>query len=182
MTPLQYKDRFKAYVQQLPWVSIWEIGNEVNGDWAGANTALQTELALQIAKAAGKKVMLTPYWNTEICADTHGQFIPWLEKNLSLYVKNNCDYVCTSFYGYDCDNGAEPSHGDISAVLAKLAVMFYPAKVGIGEYGKEGNAKIMRHYLDYRPPSGLPFVNFGGYWYGFQDLVKSTKLLQEFKR
>jgi len=173
MSVSQFEKRFKDYVDTLPEVDIWETCNECNGDWAGNNTPAQTDKALALVKASGKKSMFVPYWNTPTCMDKHGEYKAWTQKNISSYVKNNTDYVMISIYGMDCD-GPEPTYAQMDSEIAYFKAIFPSAVVGIGEYGakkSEDKEKIMQYYLKY------PQLGFGGYWYGFQDLVPKTKTL-----
>lgn len=178
MSVAQYQARFQSYVSSLPQISIWETCNECNGDWAGSNTAAQAEVATQVVKAAGKKALYVPYWNSATCADQHGPYIAWTQKNISAYVKSNTDYVMTSIYGMDCD-GAEPAYSELDSLVTTFVGMFPNAQVGIGEYGAAKAASklvVMQHYLAYQN-SNSHYLFFGGYWYGYQDLLDTNNVL-----
>lgn len=178
MSVSAFKARFQQYVTTLPQINIWEICNECNGDWAGDNTPAQTDAALSIVKAAGKLSMFVPYWNTPNCADKHGDYVAWTQSKISQTVKLGTDYVMTSIYGMDCE-GPEPTYPQIESMLTTFATMFPNSKVGIGEYGAEkaiDKERIMKYYLNFRSTNPR-FIFFGGYWYGYQDLVPMTKPL-----
>ena len=175
MTVDQYRARFQAYVSQLPQITIWETCNECNGDWLGANASAQADAATDVVKAAGKQALFTPYWNTNTCADANGPYVAWIQNKISTKVKTQSDYVMPSIYGFDCD-GPEPNYSELDKMVSTFATMFPNAKVGIGEYGKQGSASIMSYYLNYN--NANPRYIFAGlYWYGAQDLVPSTKPL-----
>lgn len=180
LTVNQFAARFKSYVDTFPQINIWETTNEANM-CDNCNPVEHTKLivaqadaALKIVKAAGKKAMFTPYWNTENCADKNGEYYEWTRKNISTFVKTETDYVALSIYGFDCDGG-EPSHTNIDSELDRFRVLFPSANVMVGEYGKQGSVSVLKHYRDY------PRVGAGLYWHGSQDII-SGKLLQEFKK
>ena len=173
MTVEQYRARFQAFVTGLPQINIWETCNECNGDWLGANASAQADAATDVVKSAGKKAFFTPYWNTATCADAHGPYVAWIQKNISAAVKTESDYVMPSIYGSDCD-GPEPTYADLDAMVQTFATMFPNAQVGIGEYGKQGSVTILQYYLGYN--NANPRYIFAGlYWYGAQDLIPKTK-------
>lgn len=174
MTVAQYKARFSEYINAFPQVKYFESANEISGDWLSKDVIKQAEEATKLIKAAGKISVLVVYWNTPSCSDTNGEYKAWLKKNFTQYLKDNSDMVLISVYGYDCD-GPEPSYATLDNEIAAVREIFPKSIVAIGEYGKQGDAKIMRHYLDY------PSVGPGLFWFGYQDIVNG-KLLQEFVR
>lgn len=175
MTVEQYRARFQVYVSTLPAIAIWETCNECNGDWTGPVTSAQADAATDVVKAAGKKALFTPYWNSPTCADKNGPYVDWIRDHISDKVKTQSDYVMPSVYGYDCD-GPEPGYPELDAMVATFAAMFPNALVGIGEYGKQGDVAILEHYLKYT--SANPRYIFAGlYWYGAQDLVPKNRPL-----
>ncbi len=175
MTVAEYRARFQAYVDQLPQINIWETCNECNGDWLGPNASAQADAATDVVKSAGKKALFTPYWNTNTCADKNGPYVAWIAKNISAAVKTESDYVTPSIYGFDCD-GPEPAYAELDAMVQTFAAMFPNAQVGIGEYGKQGDATILKYYLGYPNPNPR-YVFAGLYWYGKQDFVPKTQPL-----
>ncbi len=175
MTVAQYRARFAAYVAGLPEIGIWETCNECNGDWAGENTAAQADAATDVVKSAGKRALFTPYWNSPTCADKHGPYVAWVRDHISSAVMTQSDYVMPSIYGYECD-GPEPSYAELDGIVATLADLFPNAQVGIGEFGKQGDAAILAHYLNYRNANPR-FILGGLYWYGAQDLVPKSQPL-----
>ena len=61
-------------------------------------------------------------------------------------------------------------------MVQTFADMFPNAQVGIGEYGKPGDAAVLKYFLGYT--NANPRYIFAGlYWYGKQDLVPKTKTL-----
>ena len=179
MTVDQYRARFASYVATLPQIAIWETCNECNGAWLGPNASAQADAATDVVKAAGKKALFTPYWNTPTCADKNGPYLAWLTAHVSAKVRTGSDYVMPSIYGSDCD-GPEPSYAELDAIIASMTALFPHALVGIGEYGKQGNTAILQYYMSYQNASPR-YIFAGLYWYGTQDLVpKSQPLWQVF--
>lgn len=173
-----YRARFEDYVSSFPEIELWEACNECNGDWAGENTPAQTDAAFDVIKSHGKRVLFTPYWNEPDCADTHGDYLAWTEKNISDKVKTGADLVAVSIYGTDCA-GPEPTYAELDSMFVRLASMFPDAQLGIGEYGAKAASdkeRVLRYYLDYSNPAPR-YVFWGGYWYGHQDFVPATKPL-----
>jgi hypothetical protein len=173
MSVTQFKQRFKEYVDAFPQINYWETTNEANMcdecDPVSRTKLIiaQADEALKIVKAAGKKSVFVPYWNTKTCADNNGDYYEWTVKNISAYVKAETDIVALSVYGFDCD-GSEPSHTMLDRELDRFASLFPKAHIMVGEYGKQGSTSIMRHYLSYRR------IGFGGYWWGSQDLINTS--------
>lgn len=64
----------------------------------------------------------------------------------------------------------------LDEIIAACAGLFPNAQLGIGEYGKRGDAAILQHYLRY-VPANPRFIFAGLYWYGRQDLVPHTQPL-----
>lgn len=178
MTVDQFAARTKDYVNTFPQVQIFESPNESNmcsdcsPTKASELVSKQAEASLKIIKDAGRKVMITPYWNLADCVDGNGEYKKWHSK----YIKNKelYDYVALSVYGMDCEGRPEPSYAELDKELDAFQVMFPNAKVMIGEYGADAARErkygikrldIMKHYL------GYPRVGAGLNWYGYQDLL-----------
>jgi len=64
-------ERVASYLAAFPSkIDLWEIGNEVNGSWAGRYPAVEAKLteAYRAVTAAGKRTALTLYYNAG-CGD-----------------------------------------------------------------------------------------------------------------
>lgn len=176
MTVDQYVARLRSYITAFPTIEVWEICNECNGvgpGWNVPNGEVYAEAALYEVKSRGKLALLTPYWNRPGCEDKNGNYLTWIKTKLSPFVELNTDFVTTSIYGMDCNDGPEPSYAELDSMVDELAIEFPNALIGIGEYGAKRPAdkeRILRYYLGYRSPNPRYFF-FGGYWYGAEDLV-----------
>ncbi len=150
-------------------VNIWEVGNEVNGDWLGKHedTAAKVVWANSFIKARGGRTALTLYWD---CGDeTRGAVWEWVAKYLTPELRRNVDYVLLSVY---C-----PSLSDWSPVFRRLGAEFPGAKVGFGEVGHE-KAKLKPAHL--RTYYGLKVDApryVGGYfwWFFTEDMLPRSK-------
>ena len=66
LTPNQYLARTRDYLNTLgDVVDIWEVGNEINGEWLGNTTDVVAKMseAYDMVKAEGKTPELTLYYN-----------------------------------------------------------------------------------------------------------------------
>jgi hypothetical protein len=172
ITTANYAARTTEYLNTLgSSVDIWEIGNEINGDWLGETPSVVAKMnaSYNIIKAAGKKTALTLYYNEECWANPSNEMFTWAQAHVSSTMKQNLDYVWISYYEDDCNN-LQPNW---PVVFQKLATMFPNSKIGFGEVGTKISPKkasyITRYYnMQINQPN---FV--GGYfwWYFIQDMV-----------
>lgn len=175
----QYGQRFQDFLTAFPEIQLWEIGNEINGHWLGTGVPEKLDAAFDLVKAAGRKAVVVPYWNTDNCKDKNGNWLPWLAKNVSDKVKTGADYVLVSVYGMDCD-GPEPTAAEITAFYQELGVMFPNAKLGLGEIGAGEKATLAQRQSALQYYLALPKlhprdIGFLGYWWFKQDMVPRTK-------
>lgn len=175
-----YLDRTKEYVNALgDSVDIWEIGNEINGEWLGTTPDVVAKMtgAYDIVKSQGKTAELTLYYNKDCWSNPSNEMFTWAQKNVPDRMKQGLDYVLVSFYEDDC-NGIKP---DWPQVFNQLQSMFPNAKLGFGEVGTIDKTKkaeyITRYYT--KQISNPNYV--GGYfwWYFYQDMVPNTQPLLE---
>ena len=178
ITTAAYEARTSEYMNALGNnVDIWEIGNEINGEWLGDTPSVVAKMnaSYNKVKSSGKKTALTLYYNEECWANKSNEMFTWAQANVSAAMKSGLDYVWISYYEDDCNN-LQPNW---STVFQKLAAMFPNSKIGFGEVGTNKAASkasyINRYYnMTINQPNYV-----GGYfwWYGSQDLVPMTKPL-----
>jgi hypothetical protein len=132
-------------------VDIWEIANEINGEWlrpdpAGSDStvaseeqqiAQMVETAYGIVKNAGGKVAVTLYYNADIKGvncymNWQDSWYTWPTQFLSSTVRNGTDYALLSYYPYQDCPGLSPNWKDDFLTLES---MFPNAMVGFGEIG-----------------------------------------------
>lgn len=177
-TTLQLRQRAAAYLHTLGSnVDVWEIGNEINGEWTGPTRDVidKTMAAYEVIKAGGGRTALTLYYN-EGCAEQPSRaMFDWTQRNVPLRLRDGLDYVFISFYEDDCKI-APP---DWNAVFTRLGEMFPHAVLGFGEVGTRHamrKAALVAHYY------GLAIAHprfVGGYfwWYFRQDMVPRSRPL-----
>jgi len=190
-TPAEHLARFKDYVATLgSIVDIWEVGNEINGEWLFGETkdcSQQTSVsstsqqdvvtkmteAYDYLKSQGKVTALTLYYNSPCHRPEANEMFAWANANVPTRMKNGLDYLLVSYYEVDC-NGYKP---DWQSVFNQIATMFPNSKLGISEFGwsetKPSNAivkdLIRRHYAVH--PSVSKWIGGGFYWEFAIDMV-----------
>lgn len=178
VTVSAYSARASEYLNTLgDNVDIWEIGNEINGEWLGDTPTVVAKMnsAYSLVKAKGYKTALTLYYNEKCWTKSSNEVFTWAQMNISDSMKKGLDYVFVSYYEDDC-NGLQP---DWPQVFKKLAVMFPNSKIGFGEIGTN-NADKKTEYINRYYNMQINHPNFiGGYfwWYFIQDMVPMTKPL-----
>jgi hypothetical protein len=173
-----YLQRTRDYTAQLgDAVDIWEVGNEVNGEWLGNTPDVVAKIsgAYDIVKGQGHTAALTLYYNAGCYAKPANEMFTWAAANVPDRMKQGLDYVLISYYEDDCEN----LHPDWQPVFDKLHAMFPNSKIGFGEVGTSKKAK-KQEYMQRYYSTKITTPNFiGGYfwWYGKQDLVPMWKNL-----
>lgn len=174
----QYAERVTEYLDaHADKVDIWEIGNEVNGEWLGDpdKVALKITDAYRQAKNRGLKTALTLYYNEDCWLHAWEEMFSWVQTYVPDDMKNGLDYILVSYYEQDCNN-LKP---DWQAVFDRLGRAFPNSKLGFGEVGttKSGEkAAYLERY--YTMPIDHPRYIGGHFWWYFkQDMVPNTKPL-----
>ncbi|CAJ0862125.1 hypothetical protein R20233_00929 [Ralstonia sp. LMG 32965] len=177
-TVLQLRQRAAAYLHMLGSnVDVWEIGNEINGEWTGTTRDVvdKTMAAYEVIRAGGGRTALTLYYN-EGCAEQPSRaMFDWVQHNLPPRLRDGLDYVFISFYEDDC----KIAMPDWNAVFTRLGEQFPHAALGFGEVGTRHavrKAALVAHYY------GLVVTHprfVGGYfwWYFRQDMVPRSRPL-----
>jgi hypothetical protein len=174
----QYVARTNEYVNLLGnKVDIWEIGNEVNGEWLGpiADVVAKIDTAYKIVKSKGKKTELTLYYNKNCYENAQNEMFRWVNQKLSTSMRNGLDYVLISYYEDDCNN-LQPNW---QVVFDSLHVLFPNSKIGIGECGTSTASKKISYINRYYRMNITTPNYIGGYfwWYYKQDCVPYTNSL-----
>ncbi|WJZ02214.1 Tat pathway signal sequence [Corynebacterium freiburgense] len=128
-------------------VSLWEIGNELNGSWVGTSPQhinKQAVAAYRIIHNAGKPTALTlNYWSTHDCYEYDWEStIPYAE-NLPEEL-THADYVFLSIYETACDPPQQPTAAQLADTFHVLASIFPHALLGIGEIGIQNSSDGIR--------------------------------------
>jgi hypothetical protein len=163
-----HEARWNDYVSTLgDYVDIWEVGNEINGNWLDNSDPIPikgqscpwkipnttdkdviTKMvnAYHIVKKAGKTAALTLYYEPNpVCTTSMGPAydpIAWATQNIPADMKAGLDYVLLSYYRDKCLN-FKP---DLAALFTQFHKIFPNAKLGMGEWGyskgKPNKAKL----------------------------------------
>ena len=174
----QYTARVVEYLNAFGNnVDIWEIGNEVNGEWCGSipDVVQKIYAGFKIARGMNKTTELTLYYNKNCWSNPENEMFRWVNNSLPFKLRILLNYVLVSYYEDDCNN-LQPNW---QQVFDSLHVLFPNSKIGIGECGTKNSAKketyINRYYrMNITTPNYV-----GGYfwWYYRQDCVPYTKPL-----
>lgn len=150
-------------------VDIWEIGNELNGSWAGISPTQinkKARAAYDVVRAGGGKTAITfNYWSSSDCYSQ-----PW-EATLS-YARRSAltfadvDYVFLSVYETVCVPSQHPSAADLASMLNDLGEMYPSSYLGIGEVGAQGVADGLSS-----DPSMVEKERLARYYYGLHDAL-----------
>lgn len=173
----QYLDRTKQYYEMLSDdVDIWEVGNEINGEWLGDPDQVSQKMiaAYDFIKSKEKKTSLTLYYNEACWMYPSEEIFTWASKNIPIRMKNGLDFVLISYYEDDC-NGLQPNW---ESVFVKLAKMFPNSKIGFGEIGTTKSISAKSEMIERYYRLNINSSRFiGGYfwWYFVQDMVPFTK-------
>jgi hypothetical protein len=160
---------------------IWEVGNEVNGNWVGADPVGKIEAMFDAARAYGRKTAVTFYYENPV---TPGHdMLPWIDANIPAghRLRTGLDYVLVSYYE-DQNGGHQLTQAEIDTIFSGLARRFPNAKVGFGEFGWGGKipadaaarAELIARYQSYMS-SEPAFVGGGFYWEFRQTMTPSSK-------
>jgi len=185
--------RVESYLHALgPDVGIWEVGNEVNGNWTGPYPVVAAKLTkgYDDVAAAGGTTALTLYANDfgpDHCGDGPAELTPvqFSRRYVPARVARGLSYVLLSYYPTQC-GGREPSTAQLRQALQQLHGIYPRARLGFGEVGLP--SPVTRASLDrprqimrwaYALNPRLPYYA-GGYfwWYAAEDALRPGALLR----
>jgi hypothetical protein len=174
-----YKQRFVNYVNAFGGqVDLWEVGNEVNGEWLGTTSSVVAKMsaAYQAVTSAGGQTALTLYYNPNCWSSASHEMFAWANAHVPAAMKAGLDYVLISYYPEDCNN-YWPSQATWQSVFDQLHQMFPNAKLGFGESGNSNDqdpvaqkVALLNQYYELQV-QGDNYV--GGYfwWYYVEDAL-----------
>lgn len=173
-------------------VALWEIGNELNGDWVGSSPQeinAKAQAAYEVVKKRNGKTALTlNYWAGDHCYDPeNGEWQDTLSyaKGLPASLRN-VDYALLSIYETACKPAQHPSSADLAIIFNEFQKEFSNnTKFGIGEIGTQDESdeqkpatleekkRIANYYYGLQQPLYAKMKNryVGGYfwWYFHRD-------------
>ena len=184
-------------------IDIYEIGNELNGEWVGGSQAeidakvlaIYNVIKTEYASLNIRTAITLNYWPT-----TNYYSFPWEKtetyaQNMPATLRNGVDYILLSFYETTGDPPVQPTDQNFATVLTTMATYFPNSKIGMGEIGAQGVADGLpsnptlaekqrianRYYGMHNSVKSLLGANgsryVGGYfwWYYYQDAVPYNK-------
>lgn len=172
-------------------VALWEIGNELNGDWVGSSPQeinAKAQAAYEVVKKRNGKTALTlNYWAGKNCYDNKKGWQDTLSyaKGLPSSLRN-VDYALLSIYETACDPVQHPSSDNLTDIFNGFQKEFSNStKFGIGEIGTQDESdeqkpatleekkRIANYYYGLQQPLYAKMKNryVGGYfwWYFHRD-------------
>lgn len=179
----QYAQRQTDYLNAFGnQIDIWEVGNEINGEWLGSDVPAKMIAAYNVVKNAGKRTALTLYYNglddTNNCYENKNNLMfRWAQANVPDTMKQGLDYVFISFYEQDCSGVSK----DWTKVFTQLHQMFPNAKIGFGENGttKSSDAQSLKlQYMHEYYPAwvNVPCYTAGHFWWYYAEDYSNTTL------
>jgi len=185
----EYIERTNEYLNRFDdLVDIWEIGNEVNGEWVNkkwvngewidetAKVVAKIEGAYEaVKKDPGRIAALNLYYNKGCYENEDNEMFTWVQANISEEMRNGLDYVFFSYYEDDCGDKIYTQE-EWQEVFDALHVIFPKAKLGFGEIGTVNAAKKAEYMQRYYSLDIKGDYYMGGYfwWYYKQDCVPKT--------
>ncbi|CAN7554377.1 hypothetical protein LJR230_003870 [Trinickia sp. LjRoot230] len=194
-----YKARTQELVSTLKnTVDVWEIANEINGEWlrnhpSGSTSVVNSEetqigqmveAANTIVKSAGGKTAITLYYNddskgTNCWERPQDYWKTWPTSFLSSTVRQGADYALFSYYPYQDCPGLSPSWKND---FAALETIFPNAKVGFGEIGTSDMAApssvqkslITTYYPMVNSMADPRFIGGFFWWYYAEEMIPYT--------
>jgi hypothetical protein len=178
--------RASSYLHRLGRsVSIWEVGNELNGNWTGSyqRVGAKTAAALSVINRAGVPTAITLYANDFApghCGDGTAELTPaqFARRYLSRTARAELAYLFLSYYPTQC-RGVEPTATVVAAHLRRLHRLFPHARLGFGETGLPRpatpatihRATQIMHWA-YSLDPDLPYYAGGYFWWnGYEDAL-----------
>lgn len=128
----QFEARWRKYVDHFPNIGVWEIGNEVNGEWLGSDVPAKLEYAAQCVKAADPSdtTVLTLFWQMGTAGGPASTVFQWARDEISPQLLGNTDVIALSSW-----IGGAPLGIAQDEVFERLHAMFPGKRIAMGELG-----------------------------------------------
>jgi len=154
-------------------VDLWEVGNELNGDWAGSSPGeinAKAQAAYDAISSKGGRTAITlNYWSGSDCYQNSWEATLPYAQAMPAKLKN-VDYLFLSVYETACDPHQRPSSSDLSQTLGKLGEIFPKAQLGIGEVGAQDTSDGLSD-----TPNKSEKERIANYYYGMHsDLAQKV--------
>ena len=178
----QYKARFTEYLNAFGnKIDIWEVGNEVNGEWLGNATDVSAKIsgAYDIVKGKGAITALTLHFNEGEDCPTYpvNEMYSWVNTYVPAKMKSGTDYVLFSYYPENCPEISPNWNSEFT----KIGNIFTNSKLGFGELGINGGTVAQKTALInqfYPMQISHPHYVKGIFWWYFkEEMVPYTNSL-----
>ncbi|EPH06256.1 hypothetical protein HMPREF1531_00906 [Propionibacterium sp. oral taxon 192 str. F0372] len=169
----QVRARAEAYYAAFgDTIDIWEVGNELNGEWAGTGpaeiNAKVTAAHRVISDHGGTTAITLNYWSSSDCySQDWEKTIPYAE-TIPAQVREETDYLLLSAYETACKPPQHPTASQIAETLVALGKIFPNADLGIGEIGAQGTEDDLP-----KDPTLAEKKAIAEHWIGMNDTLKS---------
>ena len=185
LTLARWKQRVRAFVDHFPQIDIWEIGNEVNGEWLGDQVPKKLEFAASYVHAQDPSdtTVLTFYWQMGTAGRPANALFQWIHDHVAPSLEADVDVVALSSWIGDAPLGI--AHDE---VFERLHALFPSARVAMGELGywepdtsgawwwrspHHPRSTVRRALLKHMYQANLAFpysVGGGFWWYYVQEM------------
>jgi hypothetical protein len=185
LTVQQYQDRTTQFVNAFgSKVDLWEVGNEVNGDWTGTYSDVGAKItaAYNVVHTAGKRTELTLWYDPNCGSPQELDPLTFSNQYVPASVRSGLDYVLVSYYETECNN-YRPTAQTLTTLFTNIHNLYPNARVGFGEVGLPdyvisttlAKAQSIATYY-YGLNINLPYYVGGYFWWGFaEDGIPSSK-------
>ncbi|MBI5503938.1 MAG: hypothetical protein HY899_04005 [Deltaproteobacteria bacterium] len=131
-TQAGFEARVREYVDHFPQIDLWEIGNEVNGEWLGAGVAAKIAYAADYVKTKDPSdtTVLTFYWQMGTAGGASTTLFQWIADNVGAALRADTDVVALSTWIGDAPLGV--AHDE---VYERLHALFPAQRIVMGELG-----------------------------------------------
>lgn len=171
-----YASRTRNFVNQFKdKIDIYEIGNELNGEWVGSpsSTYAKVQAAYNVVEKENAHLKLRSavtlnYWPSSDCYAHSWENTTSYARGMPADVRNGVDYLFLSFYETACSPRAYPTNEQFISIFNTMKSLFPNAKIGMGEVGSQGT-------VDGLPsdPTLAEQQRIANRYYGMHDALKA---------
>ena len=177
----EFQERVREYVDRFAGIEVWEVGNEVGGEWLGPGVIEKVSYAADYVKAADPSdlTMLTLFWQYGEGDGPDYSLFNYARDNIDADLASNIDVIALSTYVTQCPMGAS-----YDEIMTKLHERFPEQTIVIGELdywidggwlaywwqSTENPETVVRTALMeqfYASGLGYDFSKGGGFWWNY---------------
>ena len=131
-TVAEFEARWRSYVDHFPNIHIWEVGNEVNGEWLGSDVPEKVAFAARYVKATNPNdtTILTLFWQMGTADGPANSVFQWARDQISPALVADTDVIALSTWV-----GGAPLGIAHDEVFTRLSAMFPGKRIAMGELG-----------------------------------------------